>query len=60
MFTWPLSKLDSAQNNLIVQALLKIATLRRRLWQARAGCGGTWGLPGQVLVSVNTCTAGRT
>lgn len=35
-FTWPPSKVDSAQN-LIVQALLKIATLRRSLWQGRAG-----------------------
>lgn len=32
------SKVDSAQNSLIVPALLKIATLRRRLWQGRVGC----------------------
>lgn len=31
------SKVDSAQNNLIVQGLLRIATLRRRLWQSRVG-----------------------
>lgn len=35
--TWLLSKVDSAQSSLIVEALLKIATLRRRLCQGRVG-----------------------
>lgn len=34
-FTWPPSQVDSAQNDLIVHTLLKIATLRRRLWRGR-------------------------
>lgn len=47
------SKVDSAQNNLLVQAPLKIATLRRRLWQGRVGRGNMElrGLPGQVLMT---------
>lgn len=47
------SKFDSAQNNLLVQAPLKIATLRRRLWQGRVGCGNMelGGLPRQVLMT---------
>lgn len=61
VLTWPPSKVDSAQNNLIVQALLKIASLGRRLWQGRAGVI-SWNvdLLGQVLMTVNNYVGGRT
>ena len=44
---------DSAPNNLIVQAVLKIATLKRGLWQGRVGRDNME--PGPAGAGLNDC-----
>lgn len=53
LFTRPPSQGDSAPNNLIVQAVLKIATLKRGLWQGRVGRDNME--PGPAGAGLNDC-----